>query len=217
MEATDNHMLETVALYPRPVLHLVGRNVFRVAGHIVAGIGIGALGTDGGHQLVILIRDIVAGSQLRHRVYLMVCLPALVWVGKSAVHLVTTLYIVEQRALLLIISGAKLLRTLKHQVLQIVSQSRCLCRIIARTGLHCDVSLYTRLLLVHTQIHRQSVVELIDAALHGVTFHHPVMILLGQHPSRQQEEEGNNQKHQETTSKKASSFPPSSFVILFHL
>ena len=46
MESADNHILESVCLNPCPVIHFIGRDVFHVAGHIVAGVGIGAFRTD---------------------------------------------------------------------------------------------------------------------------------------------------------------------------
>ena len=46
VEASDYHVLEAVCLYPRPVLHLVGRYVLNVAGHVVARVGVGSLRSD---------------------------------------------------------------------------------------------------------------------------------------------------------------------------
>ena len=43
VETTNHHIHEAVALYLRPVLHLVRGNVLHITGDIVRRIGIGAL------------------------------------------------------------------------------------------------------------------------------------------------------------------------------
>ena len=131
VEAADDHVLEPVALYLRPVVYLVVWNVFHVACHIVGSVGVGTLGSDTGHEFVILIGDVVAGGQLRNGVYLVVGLFALGRVGELAILLVARLYFVEERLFGGVVGGAELLRALKHQVLQIVGQTCGLCRIVA--------------------------------------------------------------------------------------
>ena len=64
METADDHILETVSLNLRPVLYLVAGDVFRVARHIVRGIGIRSLCTDSSHQLVVFIGNEILGSNL---------------------------------------------------------------------------------------------------------------------------------------------------------
>ena len=64
VETTDDHVLETVALNACPVLHFVRGDVLGVARHIVRRVGIRALGTDGSHEFVVLVRNEIAGSQL---------------------------------------------------------------------------------------------------------------------------------------------------------
>ena len=66
VEATDHHVLEPVTLDLGPVLDLVRGDILRITGHIVRGIGIRSLSTDGSHQLVILIGNEILGSHLAH-------------------------------------------------------------------------------------------------------------------------------------------------------
>ena len=179
VEAAYHHVLEAVALDFGPVDHLVGGNVLDIAGHIVAGVGVGALGSDRRHELVVLVGDVVAGCQLRYRVYLVIGLASLLGVGHLAVALVALLYLVEVGLLLGVVGGAKLLGSLKHKVLQIVSQTGGLGWVVARTGAHGDVGLDAWFLLVYTQIHFQTIVKRVDATLHGVALHGLVLVVLG--------------------------------------
>ena len=179
METADYHVLESVALHLRPVLYLIVRDVLHIAGYIVGSIGIGALASDARHQFVVLVRDIVFGSQLRDGINLVVSLLALSRVGEFAVALISAGNLVEIWLLLGVVGGAEFLGTLEHQVLQIMCKTSSLGRIVSRARLHCDVSLQARLLLVHRHIHLQSVVEGIDAGFHGITRYGGVMIVLG--------------------------------------
>ena len=120
-----------------------------------------------------------SGCQLRYRVYLVIGLASLLGVGHLAVALVALLYLVEVGLLLGVVGGAKLLGSLKHKVLQIVSQTGGLGWVVARTGAHGDVGLDAWLLLVYTQIHFQTIVKRVDATLHGVALHGLVLVVLG--------------------------------------
>ena len=130
METANHHVLETVSLYLCPVLHLVRRDVLGIAGDIVRRESIGTLCTDGSHQLVVLVGNEVLGSHLRNRVYLVVGLLTSLRVSQLAVGLVALFYLVKERSLSYCIIGSKLLRAFKHQVLQIVRQTRCFCRVV---------------------------------------------------------------------------------------
>ena len=57
VETADHAVLEAVGLNLGPVFHLIAGDVFRVAGHVVAGVGVGAVSSDGGHQLVVFVGD----------------------------------------------------------------------------------------------------------------------------------------------------------------
>ena len=72
MEPAYHHILEAVGLNLGPVLHFVRRNVFGIAGHIVAGVGIGSFRSDSRHQLVVFVGNEILCSQLAHRVNLVV-------------------------------------------------------------------------------------------------------------------------------------------------
>ena len=88
METTNHHILETVALNLRPILNLIRGYILGIAGHIIRGISIRTLCTDGSHQLVILIGDEVLGSHLRHRVNLVIGLFAALGIGEFTIGLV---------------------------------------------------------------------------------------------------------------------------------
>ena len=168
MEATDDVVLEAVGLYLGPVLQLIGGDILDVAGNVEARVGIGAVGTDGCHQLVILVGDRELGGFVRDAVDLAVDSGTLSLIGLGAIHLEECLYLVEQGFLFSIVLCAEALRALEHQVLEIVSQPRSFGRVVLTTHAHRDVGLYARSLLVHGQVHLQSIVEGVDTALHRV-------------------------------------------------
>ena len=176
METADNHILKAVSLDASPVVHLVGGDVLHVARHVVAGVGVGAVGTDARHQLVILVGDEVLCCNLRHRVNLMIEALALCRVCHGAIMLVTALYVVKVRLLLGCVRRTENIRSLKHQVLKVMCKTRCLGRVVARAGAHGDVSLDARLLLVDRQINLQSVRQGVDACLHRVALHGLVVV-----------------------------------------
>ena len=64
MESTDGHVLETIGLNLQPRIHLVGGNILDIASTVVPGVGIGTLGTYHRHELVVLVRNEILGSQL---------------------------------------------------------------------------------------------------------------------------------------------------------
>ena len=89
-------MLETVALDLRPVLDLVGWDILRIAGHIIRGECIRTLRTDSSHQFIVLIGDEVLGSNLTHRVDLMIRLFTLGWVCQQTITLIAVLDVLQQ-------------------------------------------------------------------------------------------------------------------------
>ncbi len=107
----------------------------------------------------------------------MVCLLSLSRVGKFAVSLVSTLYVVEIRLLFLHVGGTELSRSLKHQVLQIVGKTSCFCRVVTATGAHGDVGLDARLLVVHRQVNLQTIVESVDAGVHRIARHCLILVV----------------------------------------
>ena len=163
MEPTDDHVLEPVTLDLRPVLDLVGRDILRIAGHIVGGKGVRPLCPDGGHEFVVLIGDEILGSHLTHGVDPVIGLSAQFRVRELTIRLIAGLDILQQGGLCLGIGGPEMCRPLKHQVLEVVRQTRRLCGVILRTRPHGDIRLNPRLLIVHREIHLQSIIQGIDA------------------------------------------------------
>ena len=138
METADDHILEAFALNFGPVLNLIAGNILYIARHVEAGIGVGTLGTNGRHQLVVLVGDKVLGSQLADTVYLVIGLTALGRIGQCAI---------------LFVAGLD------------ISQSGGLCRVVLRTGTHGNKCIQTGFLLVDTQVHFQTIVERVDTRL----------------------------------------------------
>ena len=171
VEAANHHILEAVGLHLCPVLNLVRGNVLHIASHVIRGESIRALTANGGHQFVVLIGNEVLGRELRDAVYLVVLLLTCCLVGYGAIFFVALLNLIQQGSLSLGVCSAKLLCTLEHEVLQVVCQTSCLGRVVLRTCTHSDVSLNARLLFVNREIDLQTVVEGIDARLHGVAVH----------------------------------------------
>ena len=102
-------------------------------------------------------------------------------IRQLTIRLVTLLNLCQQRSLSLGVISTELIGTLKHQVLQIVCQPRRLCRIVLTTRPHGNVCLDTRLLLIHREIHLQSVIQRIDARFHQIALYRLIIILLGLH------------------------------------
>ena len=178
VESSDDHVLEAVGLDACPVLHLVGGDVLYVAGDVEAGEGVGAVRTDEGHQLVVLVGDVVLGSELADAVNLVVGLLAGCGVRQLAVGLEALFDLIEQGSLGGAVAGAELLGTLEHQVFQVVGQTRGLGRIVARTGLHGDVCLDARFVLVDGEEDLQAVLQRVDTGLHGVALHGFIVLLV---------------------------------------
>ena len=99
----------------------------------------------------------------------MVCLFTSLRIGELTISLVALLNLCQQWGLSLWVVSTKLLGALKHQVLQIVSQSCGFGRVVLRTGTYGNISLNTWFLSVHTQVHLQSVIQCVHTGLHHVT------------------------------------------------
>ncbi len=179
VETADDHVLEPFALDLCPVLHFVRGNILGVAGHVVRCVGVGALSTDGRHELVVLVRDEILRGNLRDAVDFVVFLAAKLRVADEPIFLVSTLDVVQIRLFGSRIGDAELVGSLEHQVFQIVSQARGLGRIVLRAGADGDVGLNTRFLRVHRQVDLQPVVERVDTRLHQVSVHGLVLVVLG--------------------------------------
>ena len=187
VETTNHHIHKAVALNLSPVLDLVGRDILCITGHIVRCIGVCTLRTDGSHQLIVFIGNVILGSQLTDRVDLMVSLFTGLGIRQLAIGLITFLNLIQQRGLSLRVICTKLFGSLKHQVLQIVRQSCCLRRIVLRTRTHGDVCLDTRLFLVHTQIDFQSIIQGIDPRLCQISLYSLILVLAARAHSEHQQ------------------------------
>ena len=178
METTDDHILETVGLNLGPVLHLIRGNVFCIARHVIRRIGIGAFRTNGCHQFVVLIRDEILSSHLTDAVNTPIGDTTFLRVGQFTVLLVALFNVSQQWSLLRRVSHTELARPLEHDMLQVMGQARGLCRVVLRTRSYSDKRLYTRLFLVYTKVHLQTVIQRVDACRGKVTFYRLILVLL---------------------------------------
>ena len=190
MESTNHHILEAVGLDLRPVFHLVGRDILHITSHIVRGIGIRTFRADGGHELIVFVGNVIAGGQLTHAVNLVVGLTACLGVGQFAILLVAACDIVKIRLLSSRVGGTEQLGALEHQMLQIMGQTCCLGRVVARTSAHSYISLNAGLLVVHRQINLQSVVECVDAGLHHIARYSGVLVVFSPTADGKHHQEG---------------------------
>ena len=192
VETANHNILETIRLDFEPILNLVRGNVLDINGHIVACIGVGALSTDRSHQLVVL----VGNSQLRclvaDRVDTLVESLALSLVIGLAINLEQLLNLVEQRLLGLVVLRTELLRTLEHQVLEVVSQTGCLGGVVLTTHANSDVGLDSGLLIADRHIYFQTVIERIDTGLSRIALDALVSVLR----SASREQHSRHDRHQ---------------------
>ena len=168
VEAAENDVLEAVGLDLGPVLQLVGRNVLGIAGHVVAGVGIGAATADGRHRLVVLVGDEDLGGFIRNGVDLVIDGFALFGIGGLAIDLEEFLDLVEERFFLRIVRRSELFRALEHQVFEIVGETGGLLRVVLAADLHGDVRVDARLVLVDDHINLQTVVQSVDTGVRRV-------------------------------------------------
>ena len=177
MESTDHEVLETVGLNLRPVLNLVARNVFHVASHVVAGIGIGTTGTDSGHELVVFIRDEVSGSFVRKAVDNVVDGLTFGLISGLSIDFELCLDGIEKRFFGFIIHGSVLLGTLEHEVFQVVRQTGSFGRVVLTAHTYSNVGLYAWSFLIHGHVHLQTILQGIHLGIHRVIGYGGVLIL----------------------------------------
>ena len=96
VEATDDHVLEAVCLNLCPGIDLVVGDVLLITGDIVARVSVAALRTDGCHHFIVLVGDVVLGSELRERIDFLVPTLPCYGVGNVAVLLKPVLDGVEK-------------------------------------------------------------------------------------------------------------------------
>ena len=177
VESADHQVLESVCLNLRPVLDLIARNVFHIAGHIIAGIGIGSIRTDSAHQLVVFIRDEVSGRFVRKAVYHAINGLAFGLIGGLAIHFELRFNRIEKRLFRFVIHGSILLCSLEHEVFQVVRQTGSFGRVVLATNTHGNVCLDTRSFLVDGHIDLQSIVQGIDLGVQRVIGNGGVIVL----------------------------------------
>ena len=177
MESADHQVPETVGLNLRPVLDLIARNVLHIAGHVIAGIGIGSVGTDGSHQLVVFIRNEISGRFVGKAVDDMIDGLAFGLIGGLAVLFELGFNRIEKRLFRLVVHGSVLLGTLEHQMFQIVRKTGCFGRVVLASDTHGNVGLYTRSFLVDRHIDFQSVLQCVDLGVQRIIRNGGVLIL----------------------------------------
>ena len=94
-----------------------------------------------------------------------------------AVHLEQCLYFVQKRFFGGIIRCSEVRGSLEHQVLEVVGETCCLCRVVLSSHLHGNVGLDARSLLVYGHIYLQTVVKGVDLCLKRVTCHSLISVL----------------------------------------
>ena len=166
MKASNDHISKTFGLYFGPIVHLVRRYILHIACNIRTRKGIRAFRTDSCHELIVFVRYVITGRQLRDTVYFVIGFPALCRVFQQAILLISAGNILQIRRLFNQIRRAKAHCAFKHKVLEIMRQSRCLSRIVTTPRAHGDKSLYARLLFVYREINLQAVAESINACVH---------------------------------------------------
>ena len=179
VEAADDGIFEAVGLNAGPVLDLVGGNVFYVASHVVGGVSVGAVGADGCHKFIILVGNGDERGFITDGVDLAVDFAASHRVGGDAVHFKELLDLVEQRLFGGIVGGTKLLGTLEHKVLEVVSQAGGFSRVVFTTYAHGDIGLDARFLVVFSHEHLQTVGKGVDFGLQRVALNGTILVARG--------------------------------------
>ena len=187
VETADHDIAEAVRLDTGPVVNLVGRDVLRVDGLVGRSPGIGAVGADDGHELVVLVRDGQFRRLIAYGVDLAINRRALCLVLRPAISLEQRLDAVKHRLLGSIVRSSELLRALEHQVLEIVCEPRRLRRVVLASDLHCDVGLDAWLLLVDGHEDLESVVQRVDFCLKRIPLDSFILLPAGTQRQRHRE------------------------------
>ena len=99
----------------------------------------------------------------------MIYCQTLLRVGLGPINIELLFYLVKQWFLCSIIGCAETLRAFEHDMLQIVSETGIVRRIVLTSVTDCDVSLKSGLFLIYGHINLKSVVEGINLDLHRVS------------------------------------------------
>ena len=177
VEASDDGMLKAVGLNAGPVVDLIRRDVLDINRHVLRRVGVGAIGADGGHQLVVLVRNGDLRSLVADGVDAVVDGRTLGLVGRNAVGLEQLLDFIQQRFLGSIIRRTELLGALEHQVLEVVRQAGGFMRVVLAADLHGDIGLNARFLLADAHVNLQPIVQRVDTGFERVVRHALVLVL----------------------------------------
>ncbi|CDC95889.1 unknown [Alistipes sp. CAG:268] len=177
VEPADHGIAETVGLDLRPVLDLVRGDVLDVDGHVLRRIGVGAVGADGGHQLVVFVRDRDFRGFVADRVDAVVDRRTLGLVRRLTVGLEELLDLIEQRFLGFVVRGTEVRRTLEHEVFEVVGQTGGLGRVVLAADADGDVGLDAGRLLVDAHVDLQSVRKGVDPRFHRIARYRFVLVL----------------------------------------
>ena len=176
METANNSVTETVGLDAGPVVDLVGGDVLDVHGFVVAGKCIGAVGSDHGHELVVLIGDGDLGGFVADGVDTVVYGCTLGRVFGLAVLFKKLLNLVQEGLFGGIIGGAEILGALEHKMLKVMGKSCGLGRIVLASHFDGNVGLNAGLLFVNRHKHLHTIVESVDFSPQRVVGHGFVLI-----------------------------------------
>ena len=168
MEAADDAVLESLGLNLGPVFHFVAGDILGVAGYVEAGVGVGAVGADGCHQLVVFIGNGIFRGFVRQAVDGVVDGLAFGFVGSLAIDLESLFDLVEQGLFSFVVHGAEVVGALEHQVFEVVGQTGGFGGVVLAAHAYGNVSLDARFVLVDGHVHFQAVVQRVDTRLERV-------------------------------------------------
>ena len=168
VETADDHVLEAVGLDLGPVLDLVGRDVFLVAGYIAGREGIGPFGSDQGHHLVIFIGDGQFRGFVTDGVDPVVGGGAFGRVRLGPVNIIQGLDLVQHGLFCRVVGRSDEFGTFEHDVLKVVGETGVVGRIVLAAGTDGNVGLDTRGLLVDGHVHFQAVVQGVDLGVERI-------------------------------------------------
>ena len=194
VEAADDGVLEAVGLDACPVVDLVRRDVLDVDGHVLRRVGVRSVGADGGHQLVVFVGNGQFRGFVAYRVDAVVDGRAFGLVRRLAVDFEETFDFIEHRFFGGVVRGAVLLRTLEHQVFEIVGQTRRLGRVVLAAHLHGDVGLDAGSFAVDAHVDLQPVREGVDAGVQRIARDGFVLVLAASRNEHRHRDDGQKQE-----------------------
>ena len=171
MEAADHVVAEAVRLDSRPVVYLVGRDVLGIDGLVIGGPGVRSVGAYDRHQLVVFVRNRKFGGFVAHGIYPVVDGLALRFVLRFAVGLEELFDLVQHGLFGLIVARSELLRSLEHQVLEVVGEAGGLRRVVLAADLDSDIGLDARLILIDGHVELEPVVQGVDLCSERIALH----------------------------------------------